>query len=904
MLKTQTTILSIFNRHVILFIMLAFGILFLIFKSPGDKYDRLIINDGKGYYAYLPALFIYQDLAYGFIELYESTYYASDENPTYFKEFRFQYRGETVNKTFAGIAVLMLPFFLIAHLLALLFGVADGYSMFYQYAIGFSVYFYLGLGLLMLKKLLAYFSANKNLISLLLVAIALGTNIVYYTVVEGTMPHVYLFFLVNLFLLQAYRAIHEKQSVFFLGAAVAFGLILIIRPQNGLIILALPFLAGSFTRFSETIVFLFKEKFLFFKTLVVFAGVIALQVVLWYAQTGYFLVYSYGDETFNFLNPQIINILWSFEKGWMVYTPLTFLAILGIAQIAKANYFRAIYFLFVFFAITYVLSSWWVWHYTSQFGQRVFIDFYGLLAIALLSGFSLFENRIYRFALKTVISLLIVLNLFQFYQHVQWVYPAGPVTCQSYVGNFFRVTPQTAVMIPAKSIKNTSVFNFPANYLLPDQESSQVIQLQTHKLEAYSPGHLFTVVYGNIGFGDETIIKINLGVWDCHDAGLSLQLNFYSRGEKISDYMSGIERNLQCNELNQVEIAVFLPLVFDRNDSVTISLFSPLSMNVGTGNAQAMFVEVITGSNLRWIEKPLNSIKSTETLYCNMEKCSDTFVLKQLGKVHESNAKISTMIDPSQAFGAGFRKAADSLFSGPNRALRIKASTFTRTEIRDAVLVTSVVARERTLFYHEIPFEFAATPGEWNKIELVTELPFFYDEDQEIITYFWDKSPTGPWFIDSLCIDFLTLNDRQIPPSTVKPDQQGMRMLYQLPDTVLLDKHAPFYGPSQILLSEVSGCEPFDLIIEAEVLSDSWFPEVSLVAAHYSGSTMAKYTGEYFNSLTLKNRWKKLAFEIAVDSCLMADDVLRLYFWNSAMDEKIRVTNFNVSVLTTSKTRH
>jgi hypothetical protein len=902
-MNNQASFLSIFNRYVILFIMLAYGVLFLLFKSPGDKYDRLIINDGKGYYAYLPALFIYQDLEYGFIEYYESKYYASDENPSYFKEFRFEYRGETVNKTFAGIAVLMLPFFLVAHLLALLFGVADGYSMIYQYAIGFSVYFYLGLALLMLKKLLSYFSENISLISLVLVAIALGTNIVYYTVVEGTMPHVFLFFLVNLFLLQAYRAIHEKHAVFFLGTAVAFGLILIIRPQNGLIVLALPLLTARFTRISEAVVFLFTEKYLFLKTLLVLAAVIALQLVLWYAQTGYFLVYSYGDETFNFLNPQIFNILLSFEKGWMIYTPLAFLAILGIVQIAKTNLFRAVYFLFVFFTITYVLSSWWVWHYTSQFGQRVFIDFYGLLAIALLMGFSLSENRFYQFALKIIIGLLVVFNLFQFYQHVHWVYPSGPVTSQSYVDNFFSVTPQTAVTIPGKIIQNTTVFHFPEKDSVTGNNTSHDIKLKTQRLEPNSIAHLFTVTYGNLGFGDETIIKTILDVWSCHNAGLSLRLDFYSHGKKISDNISRIERNLQCDKLNQVEIAVFLPLVFDQNDSVRVSLFSPDEMNVGTGLAQAMFVELIPGTDPGWIEHPLNSVQSIATHCCNMEQCSHEFVLPQLGRVHENDSKISAMINSLQPFGAGFREAVDSLFSGPNRAMRIRASVFTHVEIHNAALVSTITAGDRTLYYRELPLQHI-TPGEWNKIELSTELPFLYDDDQEILTFFWDKAPVGPWFIDSLCIDFITLHNRQIFPSKVKTDWQLCTLLFHLPDTVMLDNNKPFYGPSQFYLNEVFGCEQISLMVEAEVMGDNWFPEVSLVAAHYSDSSLVKYKAEYINSLTLKDRWNKLSFEIPVDSCLREDDFLRLYFWNSAREETFRVTNFKISVLTTLTTRH
>lgn len=287
-------ITTFFTRHVIALIMLLYAIVFLLVKSPGDPFDRLIINDGKGYYAYLPALFIYQDLEFGFVEYYESKYYPSDSDPSYFKEFRFGFRGETVNKTFAGIAVLMLPFFLLAHIIALPLGIADGYSIIYQYAIGFSAYFYLWLGLLVLRKFLSLFSDKPALVALILFAIAAGTNLVYYTVVEGTMPHVYLFFLVNLFLLLAYRAIHERQPVFYLGASVAFALILIIRPQNGFIILALPFLAGSHQTFTGAVKFLFRKKLLLLKSLLVAAAIVMLQVVLWYAQTGHLLVYSYG----------------------------------------------------------------------------------------------------------------------------------------------------------------------------------------------------------------------------------------------------------------------------------------------------------------------------------------------------------------------------------------------------------------------------------------------------------------------------------------------------------------------------------------------------------------------------------------------------------------------------------
>jgi len=67
--------------------------------------------DGNGYYAYLPAIFIYHDLHFGFFDkIAEQEGY---QNMKY--DYRYEYRGHTVNKYFAGTALAQLPFFLTAY---------------------------------------------------------------------------------------------------------------------------------------------------------------------------------------------------------------------------------------------------------------------------------------------------------------------------------------------------------------------------------------------------------------------------------------------------------------------------------------------------------------------------------------------------------------------------------------------------------------------------------------------------------------------------------------------------------------------------------------------------------------------------------------------------------------------
>jgi hypothetical protein len=125
---------------------------FLLFsnKSWDSPYHRVIIGDAKAYYAYLPAVFIYQDATFSFQEKIEKKYYPSDGSlqKNYMNPLE---NGRKVNKTFPGLAVLYAPFFFLAWLFSAIFGFAtDGYSPPFQYAIALShiVYFVCALRLL------------------------------------------------------------------------------------------------------------------------------------------------------------------------------------------------------------------------------------------------------------------------------------------------------------------------------------------------------------------------------------------------------------------------------------------------------------------------------------------------------------------------------------------------------------------------------------------------------------------------------------------------------------------------------------------------------------------------------------------------------------------------------------
>ena len=126
--------------------------------------EKLIIKaDGKGYYEYLPATFIYNDLSWSFLDTLNT--------PGYYKHSEYIVGaivgppGDLHNKYFIGTAILMTPFFAIAHCIAIIGDYpADGYSYPYQQTMWYSALFYLWIGLFFLRKILLKLKIRRFII--------------------------------------------------------------------------------------------------------------------------------------------------------------------------------------------------------------------------------------------------------------------------------------------------------------------------------------------------------------------------------------------------------------------------------------------------------------------------------------------------------------------------------------------------------------------------------------------------------------------------------------------------------------------------------------------------------------------------------------------------------------------
>ena len=76
-----------------------------------NRWKEVIVSDGIGYYSYLPALFIYNDLNYSYFYSDSLDYVAIRFGPG---SFCYPVDNKAVNKYYCGEAIVMAPFFFLA----------------------------------------------------------------------------------------------------------------------------------------------------------------------------------------------------------------------------------------------------------------------------------------------------------------------------------------------------------------------------------------------------------------------------------------------------------------------------------------------------------------------------------------------------------------------------------------------------------------------------------------------------------------------------------------------------------------------------------------------------------------------------------------------------------------------
>jgi hypothetical protein len=393
-----------------------------------EKQNALINWDVTSYYSYLPAVFVHQDLKFNFLKNSAINY---AEKHQFWPETAPN--GNKVIKTTMGMSVLYLPFFLVAHTFAIFspeFN-ANGFSKVYEIGLTFSCVFYLIIGMYFLSKILLRLY-DKKIVSILLSLVFLGSNLFFYSTTEPCMSHAYTFSLGSI-LMYLTTKIFEK---FELKAAILFGVILgllfLVRPTNIIFgMVCFLFNVVSWKSFKKRLLWSLENSKFLALTILVALAVCSVQFIYWKWATGDWIFNSYVGERFYFDRPRILNFLFSYRKGWLVYSPIFILSFLGLFKMYKNQNEWGLPIIITLITTIYLFSSWWCWWFGGGFGMRPMIDYYPLLIIPvgelLKQKLTLLKNGV-----LTFIMVSISFNLFQTLQRRRLVIHWDSMSKESY----------------------------------------------------------------------------------------------------------------------------------------------------------------------------------------------------------------------------------------------------------------------------------------------------------------------------------------------------------------------------------------------------------------------------------------------------------------------------------------
>jgi hypothetical protein len=395
--------------------------------------DPPIRSDGYNYYVYAPSLLIYHDLSLDRLALD----WNGGPYPAFTGIIRSPATGRWMNRLPIGVALLMLPFIVVADLLTRWGNFPrDGFSFYYQHAAALSGLAYFLAGLAVLRQTLSRHFGDGVVLATL-AAVTWGTNLFHYAVYDGTFSHAFSFALICAFVdvVDRWWTMPERWHPPALGILLA--LIVLVRHTNGIVILLLP--VWKMARWSDLrrrVGELSDRR----GALLVIAGIAAVgvapQLALYKWTTGQWLPNPYAIHGlgFTFASPHLFGALLSTERGLFFWSPVLLLAAAGAfvadrwasdVRIAVAAFLAA---------NAWVIASWSEWQYGASFGHRAFIDSLGLAAIFLASFFSWAgrRGRATLTATAAAATVAIALSTVQMIQYWHGVWPTRDITWAQY----------------------------------------------------------------------------------------------------------------------------------------------------------------------------------------------------------------------------------------------------------------------------------------------------------------------------------------------------------------------------------------------------------------------------------------------------------------------------------------
>ncbi len=575
----------------------------IIVNSVINSPKNIISWDVFGYYLYLPAAIINKDIRlqqpdkiYKLIDKYKSS-------ATLYKVYRYD-NGNWIMKYSMGMAFLYSPAFFAGHCLAKFSGqTADGLSYYYQLSLIIWSLLVTFIGIYFLRRILLYFF-NDNPAYVILLLICLGTNYYFTNVYSSAMPHNYLFTVYTIIIWLTIQWHRKPKISTAILTGLFIGLAILSRPSE-IVTLIIPLAWGVHNRKSLSE----KSSLLLSKIPHIILVIITLiiigipQIIYWKVTTGKFLYMSYNNpgEGFDFLSPYILKVLFSFRKGWFIYTPVMLFAVTGFYYLFKKNK-PVFYPLLLFFIFNlFIVSSWSCWWYADSFGQRALVQSYPVMAITL--GYLIQYIQTKKFIIKGIFTVififLIILSIFQTWQAKQGILHTSRMTREYYFKIFGKrqvnESDRNLLLVYRSYDANESIDN------IHDYNKSQILHLDfevnsqdkksnnhcdslafngnySYKLDKsniFSPG--LDIQYKDLTNKEYAWIKATVNIYpvvNTKENPTSLVITFLHEGKNYKYRTIDTENfDLTINQWNELNFEYLTPEVRNNTDNVKIYLW-------------------------------------------------------------------------------------------------------------------------------------------------------------------------------------------------------------------------------------------------------------------------------------------------------------------------------------------
>lgn len=398
-----------------------------VYAYTSGRAGTPIRSDAFSYYVYLPSWALHHDVSLQAV----ADDCCGGEFPDWTAIIRWRFTRQWVNAHPIGEAILIAPFFAVAHALTRWTNLSpDGFTLYYQHGAGLAGLFYVLAGLWCLGRLLERHFPS-GVVAATLVALLAGTSLFHYATFDSVWSHAFSFALCSALLERLDAHLRRGAEAWRLRDEVVIGiisgLIVLVRHTNALIPICFVGAVALRTRRLPIL------------ATVVGAVVVMPQLWLYHRATGHWLISSYGSLGFTFASPHLAGVLVSPTKGLFFYAPLLLAAVAGFWWLPPAlRHWRAP-FAALLLANTYLIASWWDWQFGASYGHRGFVDFYPLFGIGLASAFAraAAAPRL-RLAATAAVAMLCALSIFQMLQYWHGILPMSDVTWAQYQQVFLR----------------------------------------------------------------------------------------------------------------------------------------------------------------------------------------------------------------------------------------------------------------------------------------------------------------------------------------------------------------------------------------------------------------------------------------------------------------------------------